>query len=84
MCDGYEKGPRIHNMPGNLRRQGSEEARPPILHTDLPSTPFSVQSGKERSVHGKDHVTRKPGAFCADLLVSGRLNPLKHTYLTLK
>ena len=73
------EGAENNNKPGNLRGRGREGARTPNSHADLPSTPFSVQAGKEWSVRGKDHVTRKPWALCADLLVPGRL---KYTYLT--
>ena len=63
-------------------RRGIEGARTPNSHADLPSTPFSVQAGKEWSVRGKDHVTQKLWALCADLLVPGQLDLLKYTNLT--
>jgi len=71
------------NTPGNLHGRGREGAKTPNLYADLPSAPFSVQAGKEWSVRGKDHVTWKLRALCADLLVPGRLDLLKYTYLTL-
>jgi hypothetical protein len=64
VSDEEEKGSRMSNVPGNLYGQGREGVRTPNLYAVLPSTPFSVQVGKEWSMCGKDHVTSKPRAYC--------------------
>jgi hypothetical protein len=63
--DEEEKGPRMSNVPGSLHGQGRERVRTLNSYAVLPSTPFSVQAGKEWSMCGKDHVTSKPRAYCA-------------------